>query len=285
MDLAFELLEFDHGSPAPIIVKKTVTKLAPLQLNSFEVKKKDVLIESHSYGPHPRHMLDIFITKNRLSQGKLPLLIFVYGGGLTQGDRRLESTQGAIYQNVGIFFAMEGFVCVTIDYRLCPQHGAIYPSGGEDISLALNFLVDQICLRDQIDFQRTYLFGTSAGAIHCATYLWCSKEEKTWKQNDAVNVIGFICANPPSSFDKSPAERLNVLKTYFGDDLTKRNLISLRKWTGDTTPTLIVLSEFDLIDEVLEPVEEFVNSWPKTTPRPTLLKLRGHNHFSPAMVS
>lgn len=213
------------------LYKKTVSKVTPLQLNSFGVKKKYVDIESHSYGPHPRHMLDFFVSKNTKVQDKLPLVVFVYGGGLTQGGRRLEATQEAVYQNVGIFLAMNGFACVTIDYRLCPQHGAVYPSGGKDISSALDFLTIQDALRDKIDFQRTYLFGTSAGAIHCATYLWCS-------------------------FEKSPAERINVLKTYFGDDLRKRNLISLRTKSDDTTPTLLLTSQYDLIEEVLEPVRK-----------------------------
>lgn len=254
MDLAYELFELDHGLPPPVLVQKTITKLAPLQLNSFGVKKKNVKIESYSYGPHPRHMLDFFVSKNKNLQEKLPLIVFVYGGGLTQGDRRLEATQGAVYQNVGIFFAMKGFVCVTVDYRLCPQHGAVYPSGGKDISLALDFLVNQPCLQGQIDFQQTYLFGTSAGAIHCATYLWCSEEEKTWRESQAVKVAGFICANPPVSFEKSPEQRMHVLKTYFGEDLRRRNLISLRTNSKNATPTLILPSEFDLIEEVLEPV-------------------------------
>lgn len=259
MDLHYELLEFDHGLPTPVVVQKTVSKVTPLQLNSFGVKKKYVDIESHSYGPHPRHMLDFFVSKNTKVQDQLPLVVFVYGGGLTQGDRRLEATQGAVYQNVGIFFAMNGFACATIDYRLCPQHGAVYPSGGKDISLALEFLTIQDALRDKIDFQRTYLFGTSAGAIHCATYLWCSEEEKTWQENQAVGVAGFVCANPPASFEKSPAERINVLKTYFGDDLRKRNLISLRTKSDDTTPTLLLTSQYDLIEEVLEPVRKFID--------------------------
>jgi alpha/beta hydrolase fold len=259
MDLEFELLELDHGLPAPILVQKTLTKLARFQINSSDIKKKDVSIKSHSYGPHQRHMLDFFIAKDKqLQQIHLPLIFFLYGGGLTKGDKRLEATQGSIYQNVGIYFAEQGFACVTIDYRLCPQHGAVYPSGGEDISLALNFLVNEPLIRNYIDFQRVYLFGTSAGAIHCATYLWCSEEEKTWINNQCINIAGFICANPPSSFDKSPMERMKVLKTYFGDDLRKRDLISLRSNSNDTTPTILMVSEYDLIEEVLEPVSAFL---------------------------
>lgn len=63
----------------------------------------------HEYGPHARHLVDVFDTEG---QENKPVVVFVHGGGLSQGSKRLLHPEGA-YQNVGSFFSRQGFLTVS----------------------------------------------------------------------------------------------------------------------------------------------------------------------------
>lgn len=117
----------------------------------------------HQYGPHDRQNLDVFLPPTASSDNKdakLPCVFFVYGGGLAQGDKRIGPTDGAIYGNVGEYFSSRGFVAVLPDYRLYPAHNAAFPSGGEDIGLAVDWVVKNL---PQVDASKIFLIGNSAG--------------------------------------------------------------------------------------------------------------------------
>jgi acetyl esterase/lipase len=61
--------------------------------------------ESHSYGPHPRQMLDVYSPTAASTDNAPPILLFFYGGGFSRGDRVLPDSQGIIYTNLGYFFS------------------------------------------------------------------------------------------------------------------------------------------------------------------------------------
>jgi acetyl esterase/lipase len=108
--------------------------------------------------------LDVFLPEN--ASGKLPVVLFVYGGGMVKGDKRLPPSKGTIYANVGNYFAKLGFVGVCIDYRLFGVHeGCIFPSGGEDVGLAVDWITKSV---KQVDPAKVFLLGSSAG---CAPFL------------------------------------------------------------------------------------------------------------------
>ena len=44
------------------------------------------------------------------SSGPVPVLFWVYGGGLTSGDRKLPPPNDLTYGNLGVFFAQRGYV-------------------------------------------------------------------------------------------------------------------------------------------------------------------------------
>jgi triacylglycerol lipase len=74
------------------------------------------IIRDFEYGAHERHRLDLF--RKRDIQG-VPVLVFVHGGGFVMGDKR--SAESPFYDNIGTFAALQGFVGVTINYRLAPS--------------------------------------------------------------------------------------------------------------------------------------------------------------------
>lgn len=65
-----------------------------------------------------------------------------------------------VYQNIGTFFADQGFVVVLFDYRLL-EHGAKYPSGAEDWDAVLHWLLKGNIA--EADLSKTFLFAESAG--------------------------------------------------------------------------------------------------------------------------
>lgn len=87
----------------------------------------------------------------------LPTVVSVHGGSWARGDKA-----NADWRNVCLWLASEGFVAVSVNYRLVPN--ATFPAQLDDVSLAVEWLreADQI-ERFAIDPARIGVFGGSAG--------------------------------------------------------------------------------------------------------------------------
>lgn len=72
--------------------------------------------------------LDLFIPK---TDRKNTALLFIHGGGFTQGDKKAMNGFAKL-------FAQGGFTAVSVNYRLAPQHP--YPAALEDVTKALKWL-------------------------------------------------------------------------------------------------------------------------------------------------
>jgi acetyl esterase/lipase len=258
-------LPLSASIPTPVAVRQTIETLSgPQQDQARKCQESgDVECTEHSYGPHERHKLDFYLPVSSNSDSTstnasvaVPLVVFLYGGGFFQGDKRMPSSQGAIYQNVGFFFAKAKYACVVMDYRLCPQHNITFPSGGEDVATALTWLTKQEEISSKIDLSQVYLYGTSAGAFHLATFLWCPAPQRSWPQTiPGIRLAGFLCANLPAHFASADKSRDSVLGAYLGVDYrSKRGTLPMRASSLDATPTLIILAEHDMKVEIVEPV-------------------------------
>lgn len=109
-----------------------------------------------AYGLGARHKLDIY--KPGSKSGKLPIILFAYGGGWATGNR-------AGYAFAGRAFASRGFLTMVFDYRLVPD--VVFPAFVEDTSAAIAWTA-----RHGVDFggdtSRIFLVGHSAGAYNVA---------------------------------------------------------------------------------------------------------------------
>ena len=135
-------------------------------LFSFMAKGSDpeVTVERDlKYGEHERHRLDVHV---RAGLSGAPVLVFVHGGGFVMGDKRSEETP--FYDNIGTFAAQQGFVGVTVTYRLAPANK--FPAGPEDLAQVVRWLKDNVA-RYGGDPGRIVLSGQSAGAAHVAGYV------------------------------------------------------------------------------------------------------------------
>ena len=113
--------------------------------------------EDIAYGPDERHRLDVFAPAAR-GERAMPVVLFVPGGGYVGGAKSREGVP--FYQNVGVFFARNNVVGITMNYRLAPK--APWPAGGEDVAAALRW-VKQNVSKYGGDPERIFVFGQSAG--------------------------------------------------------------------------------------------------------------------------
>jgi len=114
--------------------------------------------ETIQYGDTERHKLDVYHPPSHEGT-KPPILIFVYGGAFTRGDRIFPAPADLIYRCVGAFFASRGFLTIIPDYRLVPH--VKYPQPVEDVRDALHFVAQH--LGDAGDTNNIFMYGHSAG--------------------------------------------------------------------------------------------------------------------------
>ena len=68
-----------------------------------------------SYGPYgDASLMDIYYPKG--TQGKLPTIVSIHGGGYVYGSKE-------IYRRYGMDMARRGFVFVNFNYRFCLSNG------------------------------------------------------------------------------------------------------------------------------------------------------------------
>lgn len=264
---------------------------------------KSTACETYSYGPHTRQQFDVYtpsagakpVTNNANS-----VLIFLYGGGLVRGDKINKMfLDGIVYANLGHYFAENlGIKVVVVDYRLL-SHGAVFPSGGEDVSLAIDEVIRQSGSEasNPLDI---YIMGNSAGGLHTSTYLLApdfaeSRQRLLGDSSGPAKLKGVILLSVPLHFGKADPSREETLRTYFDEQIEERcplGLLKAAKQNGTIEdlrklPVLAPTGTLDPEDEVLIPVADFVKEWrsiPSVASNLSEYTMEGHNHISPVLA-
>ncbi|KAK5138471.1 hypothetical protein LTR08_000057 [Meristemomyces frigidus] len=251
--------------------------------------------ETFKYGTHERQQLDVYTPPNpSVINGRKPILMFEYGGGLVQGARTLPMFDGLVHANVGAFFALKfGYTVVIADYRLM-SHGAKFPSGGEDIALA----VEWICKNPVGEKSDLFIMGNSAGGIHLSTFLLHADFAETRRKvttGQDTRLRGVILLSVPFAFEIAHESRSEVLKNYFGDYEANAPLGLLKTAHKQHAPfdfveggvrVFVLNGELDPEDEILLPRDLFVKEWLEMGDNESRGALAvdwmtGHNHISP----
>ena len=81
-----------------------------------------------------KHLLDIYLPPN--AKGKVPLVIFIHGGGWLGNDKYADI--GYMKKTVAEIVS-SGFALASIDYRFATQ--AIFPAQIQDCNRAISFLL------------------------------------------------------------------------------------------------------------------------------------------------
>jgi acetyl esterase/lipase len=136
-------------------------------------------------------LLDLYLPQG--APQPLPLIVFLHGGGWSQGTR----TTGPDFKR---FFAQDGIAIAAIDYRLTPA--VTFPKNAEDVKTAVRWLRANAASYN-LDPRRVGLWGTSAGGhlatIAALTHAGVFEGEGNLEQSSAVQCV--LDAYGPVLFD------------------------------------------------------------------------------------
>lgn len=114
----------------------------------------------------PKHLLDIYLPPG--AKAKLPLVIFIHGGGWLVNDKYADISY--MRKTVAEIIS-SGFALASIDYRFATQ--AVFPAQIQDCNRAISFLYDH-ANQYGFDTKRFAVMGFSAGG-HLASLVGLSK--------------------------------------------------------------------------------------------------------------
>jgi acetyl esterase len=217
-----------------------------------------------SYGPHARHLLDVF---QPAQVSGAAVVLFVPGGAFVDGER---NRSDEIYANVLYYFARHGIVGINMAYRLAPE--ATWPEGSKDVEAAVGWIrshADEL----GVDANRIFLIGHSAGAAHASGFAYGA---------EAPPVAGLVVISGRVRADNSPENpNADKVAAYYGADPALYDARSPVTLVGPgSVPTLIAVAEYEnpLIDVYcLELAYRLAAAKRRAPP---FLRLSGHNHIS-----
>jgi acetyl esterase/lipase len=190
--------------------------------------------------PDGQH-LQLNLARPKEGTGPFPTVVCIHGGGFRAGSR-----EG--YNDTILKLAQNGFVAVTVSYRLAPKYQ--FPAAVQDAKAAVRWLRANAKM-NAIDPDRIGVTGGSAGG-HLALFLGVTGGVKEFegdqnpgpssRVNCVVDVYG------PSDFTKSYGKSVDaaqVLPLWLGGDLTTARQKHIRSsplyWvTPDAAPTLCI---------------------------------------------
>lgn len=212
---------------------KTAALYEPLQAKE-PYQGVEVARDVH-YGPHERHVLDVF-SATAVAAGNAgsprPVVVYIHGGGFTRGSKHAPGSP--FFDNVGLWAVRHGLVGITISYRLAPEFQ--WPAGVEDLSLLTAWLKSHIATYGG-DPGRVFLWGHSSGAAHVADYL-----AHAASSGSDPGVAGAILT---SGFYEL-GDKVSVWKAYYGEDVSKYPArSSLPGLLKTSTPLLVTYAELD----------------------------------------
>jgi acetyl esterase/lipase len=228
-----------------------------------------------------KHLLDIYLPAN--SSGKLPLVIFIHGGGWLSNDKYAD--MGYMRKTVAEIIN-SGFALASIDYRFSTQ--AVFPAQMLDCNRAVSFLYDNA---DEYGFDRTRfaVMGFSAGG-HLASMVGLSKNNnvstffmpgsgKSFSFKAVVDFYGpaELIMFPGAGDEKSPESILIGAAPLARPDLAKA-ASPVTYVDKDDPPFLIIHGEKD---ELVSPNQSrLLSAWLKLAGVPNeLIIVKDAPHF------
>lgn len=223
-----------------------------------------------AYGPDPLQKLDVFSPEGAKGK-KLPVLLFVHGGGFVRGDKH-----GDFYpDNITLWAAKNGMVGVNIDYRLAPANP--WPTGAKDLASAIAWTKANAA-KFGGDPDRIVLFGHSAGANHVADYA----AHPEVRGPEASSVKGVIMLSPAYASTDAAPEKPHA---YYGSDGALNSVAKQAdRLRQSPFPLFLGYAEFDP-PPMRSTAKALLGSLCKTQNRcPKSVDLKDSNHFSEGMA-
>lgn len=264
---------------APEYVLKTLTPDIVLHQNLRYGTIPDSTTSSTS-----DRILDLYLP-NKIAQKKIPLYLFIHGGGFTGGDKAVTN----LCQKI----AEKGYAVASINYRLTlknnktvgagcsanmskglPASGSFHPllqkavsDASEDAAMALNWLKKNT-KKYKLDMNNVIVCGGSAGAMTALNLAYVVKP-KTTKIKAVVNFWGglenaqIIQKNAPPLLtfhgDKDDiihVDYANALHKRLGELNSKKSKLNILEGKGHAQYKLITDTKIDEIDTFIKEVIE-----------------------------
>ncbi len=187
------------------------------------------IAEGSRFGGHGQS-LDIW-APDPMPAGKLPVVIFWYGGGWAKGDR-------TSYAFAGRALAREGFLVVIPDYRKVPD--VRFPAFLDDGAAAVAWVEKNIAQHGG-DPERLAFMGHSAGAYE-AVMLALDAKRLTAAGADPANVKAAVGLSGPYDFYPFDKPRSIAAFSQWPRPLETQPIAFAR---ADAPPLLLVTSDGD----------------------------------------
>lgn len=123
-----------------------------------------LILKDVAYGSHERQKMDIFMPREQKSCG---LILFIHGGGWTEGDK-------SAHESDALYFCNLGYLSASINYRFVSDDISVFEEL-DDITLALSVIKEKVAERG-ILAEKLILSGGSAGAHLSLLYAYTRRE-------------------------------------------------------------------------------------------------------------
>ncbi|HEY6964540.1 MAG TPA: alpha/beta hydrolase [Erythrobacter sp.] len=188
-----------------------------------------LVAEGVPFGSHGQS-LDIW-KPEAAAAGKLPVVIFWYGGGWAKGDR-------TSYAFAGRALAREGFLVVIPDYRKVPA--IRFPAFLDDGAEAVRWVQDNVAAHGG-DGTRVAFMGHSAGAYQ-AVMLALDSKRLVAAGADPANVKAVVGLSGPYDFHPFTSDRAIAAFSQWPRPEETQPITYAR---ADAPPALLVTSDGD----------------------------------------
>lgn len=214
----------------------------------FNLKQSGSKQLNIKYGKSKNQALDLYSPKVQNGK-KMPVIIYVHGGGWSGGTKSNVDDKPA-------FFVNKGYVFVSVEHRFSPQ--VKYEQMAEDISSAVKWVYSHAA-EYQIDTNRINLMGHSSGG-HLVMLITTNPKY--------LNSVGFS----PSSISSVVSlegplnltdfiQRMGTYKKVFGNDKKVWEEASPETYAGNKNlpPMLLVTRNKSSIEAFLEKAKKAGN--------------------------
>jgi predicted esterase len=227
------------------------------------------------YGDHPRHRLDVHTAPEQAKaqaraqaeeRQRPPVFLFVHGGGFVGGDKTQPGSPA--YDHIGAWAVRNGWVGVTMTYRLAPDH--TWPAGAQDVAAAVDWIRENIADYGG-DPAQIVVAGHSAGCVHVASYI---------TGQGGGSLAGVKGAGLLSGFYHIPDEGRGELERNYYGDAPSQAISTLPGLLATQIPLLFAVAERDpefSHHQVARLTQEWFASKGSVPP---VVWSEGHNHVS-----
>ncbi len=196
------------------------------------------------------HLLDVYRPAGTTPESRLPVVLYVHGGGF-----RILSKD--THWLMGLAFARRGYVVFNISYRLAPQHP--FPAAVEDACSAFEWVAEHAASYGA-DPSRLVLAGESAGAnlVTSLAVITSYERQEPWARRvwecglqprAVVPACGMLQVSNPQRF----RERWPRMSSFINDRLLEVSEAYLRKGAGQSAEAMHLADPLVLLESGARP--------------------------------